>query len=82
MNTTMASMLMETMSDNDTLYENGTIEKFLETIGVMPDPQVKLAHDILICVLLISVMFAMGCHITWGEVRLFFFFKLTFLFVC
>lgn len=69
MNTTMASLLMDTVSDNSTLIENGTIEKFLETIGAMPDPQVKLAHDIMICVLLISVMFAMGCHITWEEVR-------------
>lgn len=68
MNATVASLLAEVVSENNTLYENGTIEKILETLGVMPDPQVKLAHDILICVLLVSVMFAMGCHITWNEV--------------
>lgn len=68
MNTTVAALLMDVVAENSTLYENGTIEKFLETLNVMPDPQVKLAHDILICVLLVSVMFAMGCHITWSEV--------------
>lgn len=68
MNTTVASLVMELTSENGSLYGNETIEKILESLEVMPDPQIKLAHDILICVLLISVMFAMGCHITVSEV--------------
>lgn len=68
MNGTVASLVMELAPENVSLYGNGTIEKILESLEVMPDPQVKLAHDILICVLLVSVMFAMGCHITVSEV--------------
>ncbi|UYV62775.1 hypothetical protein LAZ67_2001894 [Cordylochernes scorpioides] len=30
-------------------------------------PVVKLVHDVLIVLLLVAVMFAMGCHITCGE---------------
>lgn len=67
-NSTVASLVMELAPENVSLYGNGTIEKILESLEVMPDPQVKLAHDILICVLLVSVMFAMGCHITVSEV--------------
>lgn len=67
-NGTVASLVMELAPENVSLYGNGTIEKILESLEVMPDPQVKLAHDILICVLLVSVMFAMGCHITVSEV--------------
>ena len=67
-NSTVASLIMEMSAENNSFYSNGTIEKILESLEVMPDPRIKLAHDILICVLLISVMFAMGCHITLSEV--------------
>ncbi|KAG8180254.1 hypothetical protein JTE90_011169 [Oedothorax gibbosus] len=30
-------------------------------------PLIKTAHDVLIVVLLVAVMFAMGCHITWEQ---------------
>lgn len=52
--------------ENSTLLSNETLP--VELLDMMPDPVVKLAHDILICALLISVMFAMGCHITLDEV--------------
>ncbi|XP_076356859.1 ileal sodium/bile acid cotransporter-like isoform X2 [Tachypleus tridentatus] len=31
-------------------------------------PPLKLAHDILIVFILVSIMFGMGCHITWLEI--------------
>ena len=37
-------------------------------------PILKKIHDILIVVLLVSVMFAMGCSITWEQVRSFYIF--------
>lgn len=70
-NNTVASLVMELAPENVSIYGNGTIEKILESLEVMPDPRIKLAHDILICVLLVSVMFAMGCHITVSEVSKF-----------
>ncbi|XP_054712520.1 ileal sodium/bile acid cotransporter-like [Uloborus diversus] len=68
MNLTSASLLADVMSENASEFENGTLKKIQEAVEVMPDPTIKLAHDILIFVLLLSVMFAMGCHITWDEV--------------
>lgn len=35
-------------------------------------PILKTVHDYLLVVLLVAVMFAMGCHITWEQVSLFF----------
>lgn len=31
-------------------------------------PMLKTVHDYLLVVLLVAVMFAMGCHITWEQV--------------
>lgn len=36
---------------------------------VSTPPALKQIHDILIVVLLVTVMFAMGCSITWIQVR-------------
>ncbi|XP_042907363.1 ileal sodium/bile acid cotransporter isoform X1 [Parasteatoda tepidariorum] len=68
MNLTSASLLSDAMEENLTVLANGSLLDVSLPVVSMPDPVIKLAHDILICVLLISVMFAMGCHITWNEV--------------
>ncbi|KAF8768365.1 Solute carrier family 10 member 6 like protein [Argiope bruennichi] len=69
MNLTSDSLLSDAASilhENETVIGNETLHA--PVLDMLPDPVIKLAHDILICVLLISVMFAMGCHITWNEV--------------
>lgn len=69
MNLTSASLLSDAMEENLTALANSSLVDMSQPVMSLPDPIIKLAHDILICVLLISVMFAMGCHITCGEVR-------------
>ncbi|GIY46422.1 hypothetical protein CDAR_585861 [Caerostris darwini] len=70
MNLTSDSLLTEAVmeQENSTLFANKTLVDSVGPLDLLPDPVIKLAHDILICVLLVSVMFAMGCHITWNEV--------------
>lgn len=44
------------------------IESDQPIIKVAAPPLLKQIHDILIVVLLVTVMFAMGCSITWMQV--------------
>ncbi|GBO37272.1 hypothetical protein AVEN_34752-1 [Araneus ventricosus] len=71
MNLTSDSLLNDAASilhENETVFGNESLHPPVSPVlDMLPDPVIKLAHDILICVLLISVMFAMGCHITWNE---------------
>lgn len=47
---------------------NGTVDDGPSTTSLMRQPMLKSIHDILIVVLLICVMFAMGCSITIEQV--------------
>ncbi|GFY43890.1 hypothetical protein TNIN_344791 [Trichonephila inaurata madagascariensis] len=70
MNLTSDSLLTDSsmLQENSTALGNETLLGPVSPLDMLPDPVIKLAHDILICVLLVSVMFAMGCHITISEV--------------
>ncbi|PRD29417.1 UNVERIFIED_CONTAM: hypothetical protein NCL1_29466 [Trichonephila clavipes] len=47
--------------------ENSHLNSSENATVVVQVPVIKTAHDILLVVLLVAVMFAMGCHITWEQ---------------
>ncbi|XP_054720616.1 ileal sodium/bile acid cotransporter-like [Uloborus diversus] len=55
---------MEELSTEISAYLNSSGNG---TAGPPPVPLLKTVHDILLVVLLVAVMFAMGCHITWEQ---------------
>lgn len=56
----------DSLSNNNSTTEAGVESKKLPTYKA--PPVLKKVHDYLIVVLLVAVMFAMGCSITWAQV--------------
>ncbi|KAF8785178.1 ileal sodium/bile acid cotransporter-like [Argiope bruennichi] len=50
--------------------ENSHLNTSENATMVVQVPLIKTAHDILLVILLVAVMFAMGCHITWEQLWL------------
>lgn len=61
-----AALTLNATSGDDVMF-NGTASDV--QITTQEPPMLKKIHDLLIIVLLVTVMFAMGCSITWKQVR-------------
>jgi len=59
-----------TLNSTDMVDGNGNFNGSASDVQITTHepPMLKKIHDLLIIVLLVTVMFAMGCSITWKQV--------------